>query len=288
MKTLLFLIATVTFLATDALATAQIGDLLEFEGKRETIFATPLEDYFTDERQRPELPASSSACWRGYIGLWSLKDDQLSLVALHQEDWEKPDTLGKEIPLKLIFGTSSSPVKADWFTGVLRLPRGERLRYVHMGFGSIYEKDLYLTIKKGKLVARREVNNTDIGATRSTSDLQWVAMSKIPVPDAGNWTDARLIFDDQADRVLTTRGIFFESGETEPPSLWIPHTPTTSQMTIELSLPKNADLPSGTHVEISGHFDAKNRNLAASSIRKLKAGESIHHAKFTAPKPETK
>jgi hypothetical protein len=30
------------------------------------------------------------------------------------------------------------PLLNDWITGVLRVPRGERLTYVHMGFGSVY------------------------------------------------------------------------------------------------------------------------------------------------------
>jgi len=51
---------------------------------------------------------------------------------------------------------SDEPVLADWFTGVLRIPRGDMLAYVHMGFGSVYEEELHIAIERG-VVTRTEV-----------------------------------------------------------------------------------------------------------------------------------
>jgi hypothetical protein len=265
-------------------ATAQIGEFLDFEGKREEMYATPLESYFTHKNMKPEFPIQSSGCWRGYIGLWSLKDNQLSLQSLHEWDHEKEDPLGKKISLKPIFGSESSPVKADWFTGVIRLPRGKELRYVHMGFGTIFEKDIYLTIQKGRLVARREINNTEIGATRSTSDLQWVAMATSPAPDEGNWTDARTLLDSTTAKDHVTRGIYFTAEQGQSPRLWIPDTPTTPAVDIELNLQAATDIPAGSHVEIKGRFDPKDQKFRVTSLRQLKAGETMHHPKFVEPK----
>lgn len=284
MKTQLLSLLALGFMSLDAFATAQIGEILEYEGKREEIYATPLESYFTADKKRPEFPVQSSGCWRGYVGLWSLKDNQLYLVSLHELDYESKDILGKKIPLSLVFGSENSPVKADWFTGVLRLPRGEQLRYVHMGFGTIFEKDIYLTFKNGKLVARREVNNRDIGATRSTSDLEWVALAEQPVPDEGKWVDARLLADDSSAREVKTRGIFFTDNAAKTSHLWIPDTPTTGQIDIALALHSKPEIPPGSHVEVTGRYDSKTQTITVASIRELKAGESIHHAKFVAPK----
>ena len=48
---------------------------------------------------------------------------------------------------------------ADWFTGVVRVPRGKLLRYIHMGFGSVFEKELHLKIEKGRVTASRTIDN---------------------------------------------------------------------------------------------------------------------------------
>jgi hypothetical protein len=51
-------------------ATAQRGELLEYDGEQVEIFTTPLESYFNDDRKRLEFPPASTALWRGYIGKW--------------------------------------------------------------------------------------------------------------------------------------------------------------------------------------------------------------------------
>lgn len=85
----------------------------------------------------------STACWRGYIGTWEIRDDHFYLVNLS----------GK---LRL---RGDEPLLADWFSGTIRVPRGEILEYVHMGFGSVFEEELHVKIEKGKVVASRIVDN---------------------------------------------------------------------------------------------------------------------------------
>ena len=38
---------------------------------------------------------------------------------------------------------------AHWYCGTLRIPQGNRLRYVHGGYLSVYERDLMLEVEKG-------------------------------------------------------------------------------------------------------------------------------------------
>lgn len=94
---------------------------------------------------RKDLPPAigSTACWRGYIGSWEVRDGRLYLTRV-QGCYE---ILGDE------------PVPADWFSGVLRVPRGEVLQYVHMGFESVYERDLYLKVEAGAVVETWTVEN---------------------------------------------------------------------------------------------------------------------------------
>ena len=53
----------------------------------------------------------------------------------------------------------SEPLLADWFTGVLRVPRGEMLAYVHMGFGSVYDDELHIHVERGRVTGSRVYDN---------------------------------------------------------------------------------------------------------------------------------
>lgn len=243
--------------------TAQIGDKLQYKGKWVTMFANPLEAWFTKEHPRPRtIKHGSGACtanWRGYVAAWAIQDEKLFLVDIGgymdgpsdamatmfrqdgtprllcsecglpctEEDlssghcpkcgmpsqrapcskcgkprrsivanfcshcgdklpeWKCPTCgaggpkwMRERFPLPppgsccLACGAtlpedrndvaeepretpSVPPVFASWFTGVLRIPDGKQLLYVHMGYESTYERDVLLHIEKGCL-ARTE------------------------------------------------------------------------------------------------------------------------------------
>ncbi len=279
---------------TSVYATAQIPENLIYEGETYPLLSTPLEEYFPDESKRPEFYPLSSACWRGYIGNWEIKNRTLFLKNLYYEtiDPEKrdnpniryPDYIKKvKIPLDYVFpkGTQS-PVEATWFSGVLRFPIGERMRYVHMGFASIHKKERYLTIEKGKVVADRTIDNTGKGATRSTPDLQWVALAREPIIDDGDWTDARLLNLSSDKETIKTRGILFLAHKDKRPAeLWIPRSPQTEAVHIPLHQISETNVPPpGSHVEIWLQLDEKGQKNMVSKIRALEPGETIHHPDF--------
>ncbi len=85
----------------------------------------------------------STACWREYRATWEIRDGWLYLVAITGR-WRIVGPL---------------PLVADWFTGVLRVPRGRELLYVHMGFGSVFEEELHIMIEHGKVIGRRVHDN---------------------------------------------------------------------------------------------------------------------------------
>ena len=138
-----------------ASATAQMSDKLIYKGETVYIFSNPLESFFDASHRRPALPPGSTACWRGYVATWKIEDGYLYLVKMQDCTSEKA-----EIPLSMIFQDRPKPVRADWFSGTLRIPQGKMLRYVHMGYGSIFERDLFLFIEKGKLVSEQVADNT--------------------------------------------------------------------------------------------------------------------------------
>jgi hypothetical protein len=65
----------------------------------------------------------------------------------------------------------AAPLFADWFTGVLRTPKGKMLHYVHMGFASVYEHEVHIKIENGVVVASRVIDNR--GKQVDEWDLTW-------------------------------------------------------------------------------------------------------------------
>jgi hypothetical protein len=124
--------------------TAQVGEKIIVDGQETWMaFCPPL------PIGHPRLVAvggdrpTSTACWRGYVGTWELRQDRFYLV-------------GVEGDFKL---NGDEPIFADWFTGVLRIPKGKILMYVHMGFGSVYEEELHIRITRGVAVRKRLIDN---------------------------------------------------------------------------------------------------------------------------------
>ncbi len=144
--------------ATPAWPTAQIPERIVYEGAEGFLFTNPLESSFSKENPRPEFASPHTACWRGYVGAWEIREDTLYLSDI--KAWMR-DEDGKAAPVgfEKVFPGKSKPLKAEWFTGTLRIPRGKPIRYVHMGYQTIYEYDVFLRVEAGKVIDRQMVDN---------------------------------------------------------------------------------------------------------------------------------
>lgn len=139
--------------------TAQAGEGLIYKGKETWMRSEPLAGYLA-QRRDVNFSAPSTACWRGYVGTWEIKqgisgDYGLYLIELvaHLEDYS-------EVGLAYLFPEAGKEgVFAHWFTGDLSCPQGELLEYVHMGYASVYESDLFLSFNKGILVSEKTFKN---------------------------------------------------------------------------------------------------------------------------------
>jgi hypothetical protein len=133
--------------------TAQIREIIYYKGEKTVMATEPLSSYL-QSRKDICFNARSSACWRGYLGIWKIKDKRLFLVKLKgyiDEDY-------KEVELEYIF-PGKKEVFADWFSGKIRISQGELLQYVHMGYSSVFEKDLFLKFKDGVLIDEETIDN---------------------------------------------------------------------------------------------------------------------------------
>ncbi len=146
------------FVPINAFATAQIPDRILYQGEAYPLFTEPLERYLSENTPRTERLFFSvcTACWRGYVATWELKENYLYITKL-VEGTCRPDA--KEIPFENVFPGQAAPVKAVWFSGVLRIPQGERLRYERRGYGAVYERELWLTIRNGKMASETIIDN---------------------------------------------------------------------------------------------------------------------------------
>lgn len=145
--------------------TAQHREKLRYNGEIYHLAVEPLYPYI--KKKKIIFVPHTTACWRGYYGSWSIDDGKLYLTDLIAYAPKQPDEQtdprralfsSEKVGLEYLF-PEQDKVFAKWFSGELRIPYGKMLRYVHQGYASIYEKELFLKIKKGKLVSSYVIDN---------------------------------------------------------------------------------------------------------------------------------
>lgn len=132
--------------------TAQRRERLLYKGEEIWMATVPLNQYIQN-RDDLKFICYSTACRRGYYGSWEIRDNKLFLIGL------KAYTEGyKEVGLNYLF-PGQEKVFADWFSGEIKIPQGEILKYVHMEYASIFEKDLILKLEKGVVIDEILIDN---------------------------------------------------------------------------------------------------------------------------------
>ena len=129
-------------------------DTLMLDGESYSIAAEPMADYLQTARLPHPLVPHSTACWRGYFSAWSVDDERLYLI-----EWNGYIGDFEEVGMEYIF-PGQEKVFAEWYSGEIRIPQGKLVCYIHGGYESIYEKDLFLKFEKGILKSRTIVRRT--------------------------------------------------------------------------------------------------------------------------------
>ena len=144
--------------------TAQFSEILHYKGEKLSMRVTPLSDYFVLMGLRPDFQIRSTACWRCYVGEWEITLDRLYLVGISANYDD-----GTEVTLASLFPGYESRVFANWYSGVLSIPQGDLVEYVHMGYASVYEKDLLIFVEKGMIVDTQLRVNIDPSSDRENT-----------------------------------------------------------------------------------------------------------------------
>lgn len=176
-----------------AFGTAQIPDILIYNGDTLSLFDCPLE-YFPDQGLFSPLRLFGSsgcfytACYRNYVATWKIENNKLYLLSIRNACYPTDmkyvnisNKDGAKIPgteyadLQVIFQDryADGRVFADWVNTKLISPKGKMLYYIHDGFLSIFEKELEFTIENGILVQVKEFDNSKTRVSKYTqnSDL---------------------------------------------------------------------------------------------------------------------
>jgi hypothetical protein len=173
-----------------AFGTAQIPDILIYNGDTLSLFDCPLA-YFPDQGLfSPLRPFGSSgcfytACYRNYVATWKIESNKLYLLSIRNACYptdmnyvnitnkDGAKILGSEFAdLQSIFQNryADGRVLADWVNTKLISPKGKMLYYIHDGFLSIFEKELEFTIENGILVQVKEYDNSKTRASNYTKN----------------------------------------------------------------------------------------------------------------------
>lgn len=134
--------------------TAQARERLLFNGEEIWMASLPLNLYLQN-RGYIKFVSPSTDCWRGYRGQWEVVDNKLYLTGLTAY-------IAEDITADINYlFPGQNKVFADWFTGEIRIPKGELLDYVHKGFSSLYSNDLFLVFENGILTKQYEIDNSE-------------------------------------------------------------------------------------------------------------------------------
>lgn len=198
-------------------ATTQIQDRIiydsnEYFGDYEEF---PLEDYWSDEKTKPEcLYMTSTACWRGYIATWEIRNGSLFLKSLGKEAMPNDDET--PIPLTNVFPDADGLVPADWYSGVLECNRGEK-----------YKAMLFISIHKGKVLGTRKATWEQV-KNPPDKDLSWSSLLSANEKDGAirtrkwrirstRWIDGEGMFSwdgpAKSGKSFKLRGIYFPGGK---------------------------------------------------------------------------
>jgi hypothetical protein len=161
MKSILFLFFG-CFISLHSLATAQYPDKIVYQGETHDLLSNPMESYFEKyPDKRPRGGIMSTALWRGYVASFEIRDDQLFLKDIEVKIPDSTNKKSYEYTWKSVINEvlpDKEPLKIDWMTGLLVIPGGKIVNYVHMGYGSTYENYILLALENGDLKDERRYN----------------------------------------------------------------------------------------------------------------------------------
>ena len=158
-KKCIFCLLFLFIISVSTYATAQYPDKIIYNGIEYDLFVNPLEAYLSvNPDKRPRSNLVSTALWRGYVATFEIVNNELYLKDI-KIVISTGDTLITEwVSVLLEFLDGQPNLKIDWFSGLLVMPYGRLINYVHMGYGSTYENYILLEIENGNFIRENRMH----------------------------------------------------------------------------------------------------------------------------------
>jgi hypothetical protein len=142
--------------------TAQIGDRIFIDNIEYSLACEPLSSYLYDNKIEKLFTAISTSCYRGYYATWKIDDNKIYLLNI-ESTWSLKRNNQIEIEehvsaMEKLF-PGQTEVFVYWVNGRLKINSGELIEYVHIGYESVYESDIYLWFENGVLIVDETVKN---------------------------------------------------------------------------------------------------------------------------------
>lgn len=136
--------------------TAQFCENLLYKNEQLSMRSNPLGYCYSFNEKAKDLVSNCTALWRGYIGQWEIIDERLYLIGIKGKLRN-----GCAASLDYFFSGFPDRVFAHWYTGKLRIPKGKLIKYVHMGYASEYEQELYISVEQGVITGFETITHTE-------------------------------------------------------------------------------------------------------------------------------
>ena len=166
----LLLFMTLTLISMTTFATGYEGDYIYIDGMQWELLGRPVyADTALTNSVKAMLPKNRtirSSNWDGFTTFWSIRQDQLYLDSIQYESYDATtkkswaesipsDTLLRVFRKYVVGGR----IAATWFTGDIRMARGEMIWYQHSYFERNYENEQIISIEQGKVGMMKVFHN---------------------------------------------------------------------------------------------------------------------------------
>lgn len=148
----------------------------------------------------------SSACWRGYIAYFEIKNDLLYLndIIVHTVSLEnigRPEDRDISIYSKLF--DSQKSFFCNFYSGILIIPAGECIKEIYSDYDSMYENYLIIKISNGQVIQKKEFKYNEFEDRKSEAFKRYKLSEKYKT----DFSEAKEIFTviisaEELDKIL--------------------------------------------------------------------------------------
>ncbi len=196
-------------------ATEQESDYIKIDDIEHKLFTNPIYELlqFKDFHNKYITVINgikdfsvSSACWRGYIAYFEIKNDLLYLndIIVHTVSLEnigRPEDRDISIYSKLF--DSQKSFFCNFYSGILIIPTGECIKEIYSGYDSMYENYLIIKIRNGQVIQKKEFKYNEFEDRKSEAFKRYKLSEKYKT----DFSEAKEIFTviisaEELDKIL--------------------------------------------------------------------------------------